>query len=198
MSKDLFNVDDLLNETLKPKESLKELFEKKLNELRLTATNVLDILEISYRTLNGILEGTQKVLDVTNLKKLADLLQIPKEEVFKLYMDAIEKKFTISKAAPEKIKFIKENFDLTVLKKAGVINSLTDFDLIEKRLIAWLRLKSIFEYRKPRIDVAFSSGLFKPKNLLTRLLLTNNSFAVSEAIMFSMNMIEKRLLSFFH
>ncbi|HMH32140.1 MAG TPA: hypothetical protein VK543_03870 [Puia sp.] len=168
MSDNLFNIDDLLNNALK-REELKDLFDKKLLELKLNKTNVQAILGISYRTLDGILDGTQKLVDVTNLVKLSDFLQIPKEKVFQLYLDSLQKKFHTSNSSPQKIKYIKDNFNLPVLKKAGLIHSLTNFDHIEKRINARLGFKSIYEYKKPNVDVAFSSGLFKPKNLDTRL-----------------------------
>lgn len=168
MPNNLFNVDDLLSNTLR-NQSLKELFQAKLNELKLTQTSVQEILDMPYRTMKGILDGTQKLVDVMNLVKIADFLQMPKEQVFKLYIEAVQSVHPSTNVAPKKIKFIKENFDLAVLKKAGLINDLTDYDHIEQRIIKRLGFKSIYEYKQPKIDVAFSSGLFKPKNLLTRL-----------------------------
>jgi hypothetical protein len=181
MANDLFNVDDLLDSALE-KVRLADLFEKKLAELKINKTSVQEILGIPYRTLKGILEGTQKLVDVTNLVKLADFLQMPKEKVFQLYVESLQKKHSNHNTSPQKIKFIQENFDLVVLKKAGLIKSLTDFDHIEKRIIARLGYKSIYEYKKPEIDVAFSSGLFKPKNLLTRLFWIRSAMCELEEI----------------
>lgn len=160
-------VNSVIHGLFKPS-SLKELFEKKLLELEMSPRSVLDILGIQHRTLNGILDGSQKVVDYTNFIKLANFLQIPKEEVIKLYADELEANYPTTTISPDKIKFIKNNFDLAVLKKAGFINSITDFTEIENRIVSRLGLRSIFEYRKPSVDVAFSSGLYKPKNELTR------------------------------
>lgn len=169
MADNLFDIDILLNNAFQGP-TLKELFENKLKELKISKTNVQEILDMPYRTLNGILEGTQKLVDVTNLIKLADFLQIPKEHVFKLYVQAVQFVHpTEATISPKKIEFIKENFDLAVLKKAGLINDLYDYAHIEKRIIRRLGFKTIYEYTKPKVDVAFSSGLFKPTNLLTRL-----------------------------
>ncbi len=165
---DDFNVDEILNGALK-KESLKELFERKLEELKLSPTGLMAILNIPSRTVKGILDGTQNIIDVNNIVKIADFLQLPKEQVFKIYVESLQKKKPAVNGSPEKIKFIKENFDLTVLKKAGLIESLTDYKHIEERITKRLGYKSIYEYKKPETDVAFSSGLFKPKNILTRL-----------------------------
>ena len=150
--------------------TLKELFESKLAQLKISPTAALEILEMSYRTLKGILDGTQKTFDNTALIKIANLLQEPREKVTKLYFDQLEEKHPItSSTTPEKIKFIKENFPLAILKKDKFIDNITDFNHIEKRICARLGLKSIFEYKRPDMDVAFSSGnMFKPQNELTR------------------------------
>lgn len=148
---------------------LKELFEEKLRELELTPTAALGILGMQHRALYGILEGSQKIVDFTNLIKLSSFLQIPKEDVIKMYVDSLQRNFpSLTVSNPDKVRFIKENFDLAVLKKAGVIESITDFGHIEGRLLSRLGLRSIFEYRRPDLSVAFSSGHFQPKNELTR------------------------------
>ena len=165
--KDKF-ISGLLNSAFKP-DSLKELFDNKLEQLEISPTVALDVLGISYRTLKGILEGTQKTFDHTSLIKIANLLQEPREKVIKLYLDSLDANYpTNASTTPEKIKFIKENFDLAILKKDRFIENLTDFNSIEKRITSRLGLKSIFEYKKPPMDVAFSSGNYKPKNELTR------------------------------
>src|SRR5690348_15874680 len=89
------DINTLLNNVLKPETpGLKELFDKKVAELQITFTNVLEILNIQHRALKGILEGTQKMVDVTNLIKLANFLQLSKEDVIKLYIDSLEKSYS--------------------------------------------------------------------------------------------------------
>lgn len=163
------DINSLLNNILEvQKPGLKELFDKKILDLKITATNALEVLNIQHRTLKGILEGTQKVIDVTNLIKIANFLQYPKEEVIKMYIDSLERNYSNTIISPEKILFIQGNFDLAALKKAGFIDSITDFEKIESKVISFLGLKSIYEYKKPDIKPAFSAGLVKPKNELTR------------------------------
>jgi predicted transcriptional regulator len=62
-----FTLDQLLNDLYKPqevneKETLITLFEKRLHELDINRTDVQKIIDIEYRTLNGILSGSQKEL----------------------------------------------------------------------------------------------------------------------------------------
>lgn len=163
------DIDDLLNGIIKPERvTLKQLFEDKLHEFKIAPTAAYKIIGIQSRTIKGMLNGSQKKIDITNLIKIANFLQLPKTRVAELYLEAVEENFPTYNISPEKIDFIKKNFDLAVLKKAGLINNITDFEHIENRIVARLGLRSINEYKKPSVDVAFSSGLFKPENDNTR------------------------------
>lgn len=169
-----FNVDELLNGLFKPaplpqKESLKVLFNRRVQQLEIAPTNVLDILNLPYRTLNGILNGTQKMVDYTNLVKIARFLQLPKEQIVQLYVEELEKNFPSEiSSTPQRIEFINENFDLVTLKKAGFIKSISNYDEIENKITSFFGLKNIFDYKRPPVDAAYSSGLIKPKNDLGR------------------------------
>lgn len=179
---DRFNdINTLLNNIVE-KPTLRGLFDKKVKELGLAPTAVLGIIGISYRTLNGTLDGSQKMVDATNLIKIANFLQLPKEQVVQLFIEAVERNFPTETISADKVKFIKQNFNLAVLKKAGFIDSITDFEHIERRIVSRLGLRSLFEYRKPSVDVAFSSGLFKPENDLTRAFWIKAAMACFEEI----------------
>jgi len=192
------DINSLLNNILKPENpGLKELFDKKINELKITSTSILEILNIQHRTLKGILEGTQKIIDVTNLIKIANFLQMPKEDVINLYIDSLEKNYTENIVPPEKIKFIQENFDLAALKKAGFIDSLTDFEKIDSKITSFLGLKTIYEYKRPNIKPAFSAGLVKPKNELTRSLWIQSAITYFEDIDNPYEYNRKALIEYF-
>ena len=46
----------------------------------------------------------------------------------------MKKNFSNENTSSNKKKFIRDNFDLLVLKKAGFIDSLTNFEMIEERI----------------------------------------------------------------
>lgn len=181
---DEFDVDALLEGIMMPERpTLKGLFEKKLKELDMSATTAYEVMGMNYRAVNKILSGSQKLLDISSIPNLAAFLEISEEEVIKLCLDAVKKNApTSASISSKKIKLIKESFDLVVLKKAGVIDSLKDFEHIEKRLNARLGLKSILEYRKPTVDIAFSSGSFKPENDRNRAFWVKAAIACFEEI----------------
>lgn len=132
--KEKFSADSLLFSVLKP-DTLKDIFDKRLEELKITPTNASEILQIDYRAMVNIVNGTKTTVDFINLMKLASFLQLSRSEVVRLFANAIEANFPEqSTLSPEKIKFIKENFDLAALKKAKFINSITDFPEIDMKL----------------------------------------------------------------
>ena len=170
-----FNVDKLLN-SLFPAATLNDLFEKRLKELNILPTNALEILDIEYRPLKNILNGTKKLADYTNFIKLAAFLKLPTERVMSLYLEALEKNFPNNNAYPQnKIDFINANFDLATLKKARFIDSITDYRQIEERINSHFGFKTIFEYKLPSKTVAFSAGLIQPKDIFTRGLWINSA-----------------------
>lgn len=167
--KDNTFADELLASLFKPRLTLKELFEKRIQEINITSTTAADILKIQYRTLNGILEGTQKMVDYVNLIKLANFLRIDRDKLIKLYLEVLEKNFPDdSTDIPDKIQFIQENFDLSAFKKAGFIKSKTDYEEFERKIVNLLGLRTIFDYEQPKIDVAFSVGGLQPKSNQSR------------------------------
>lgn len=153
------DIDSLLGGLFKPP-TLKELFEEKLAELNMPPTTASHILGIGYKPLKRLLESTETTVDIIKLFKLADFLQLPKDRVVKIYTESLERnQYQITEAtSPEKVKFIKENFDLAILKKAGFLESISDFGEIERRILSRLGLRSIFEYKRPPVDIAFSAG----------------------------------------
>jgi HTH-type transcriptional regulator / antitoxin HigA len=167
--KQKFNVDNLILDLFNSN-SLKEVFERRLAELKIAPTTASEILDIDYRAMLNIINGTKTIADFANLIKLANFLQLSTSEVVRLYVSALEKNFPEqSTITPEEIMFIKENFDLASLKKAKFIKSITDFNEINTKLTKALGLRSILDYQKPSGDVAFSAGKTKPKNENNRL-----------------------------
>jgi hypothetical protein len=162
--------------------SLQELFDKKMSELDIAKTTAFALMGAHSTTMKGVLSGKQKQVDVRNLVKLANFLQVPLEQVVGLYIKSVEKNFPISGVSAKEVSFIKENFDLAVLKKAGLIDNISDFQHIKTRIMARLGLRSIFEYKRPTIDVAFSSHSYKPESNLTRAFWTSSALATLSEI----------------
>jgi Zn-dependent peptidase ImmA (M78 family) len=164
----LLNGIDFDEDYSKSSLSLRERFDNRIAELGITPTYVLGILNINYRALEGILDGTQRRIDFVTLTKLARFLGITTNLVVRLYIETLEKNNPDDLKVADKRTFITTNFDLATLRAANIISSISDFDHIEERLTRILGLRSIFDYNTDEIEAAFSSGATKPRNASTR------------------------------
>lgn len=156
-------IDSIL-ENIFRKVTLRDLFDQRLYELKITQTAVEKMLGIGHRPLNGLLDATQKKVNYIVLSRIAVFLNKTVEEVIEINLAQLDEKFTYENTASNKKKFIKENFDLAVLRKAGFIDSINDFELIENRIVSHLNLGSIFDYKKRDFATAFWAGTVTEKN----------------------------------
>lgn len=156
--------DKLLRELFEPKqkkvqESLEELFLNRVASLDISKNKALKIMDMTVRSLDGILSGEQTRLDYIQFIKLANFLGVEIDIVAKLYLDKIKEVHKLEYSYKNDIvDFINNNFDLAALRKVGLIESLTDYEHINTAICRYFGLKDIFDYSKPNIDVAFSSG----------------------------------------
>jgi HTH-type transcriptional regulator / antitoxin HigA len=82
---------------------------------------------------------------------------MPFDEFVEIHSALIEKNFSEKSTPTNKKRFIKENFDLAVLRKSGFISSITDFEEIERKIVTYFGLATIFEYKKRSFDTALSA-----------------------------------------
>ena len=172
-------IDALLNKAFK-QSSLRELFDRRIHELGLTERSVRDMLKIGYKTLRGIIDGTQKRAEIANFQKLALFLNIPVEDFIDLHSSSASKKFSEQESPANKKKFLKESFDLAALRKAGFIENINDFEGIENKVIDFFGFSSIFEYKKRAFDTAFSAGALALRDVTKSTLNTSSRFLTTD------------------
>lgn len=136
--------------------SLKELFEERLVELDLSQNQVEKFLNIERKSLVGILDRTAKRVDVVNILKLGSFLNLNPEDFLKIYISEMPSEIIGDLEHAKKANFIFSNFDLSNLYKAHFITSKNDFSYIEKRLLRFFKLNTIFEYNDRKVFPAFS------------------------------------------
>lgn len=165
---DDFDFADQVIYDLFQQRDLKQLFDKRINDLGLSLRAVQNEIGMEYRPLKKILEGKQKNVDLLAISRLANFMQIPVEKLVNMILEKIEQNFTGKFSDIEKQEFIIKHFDLYRLKKCGFIESISDFHHIEERVVDYFGLKSLYDYGKDLINVLYSSGKPKPENSLMR------------------------------
>lgn len=148
--------------------ALREKFYERITYLGITITEALEILEMQSRTLAGILNGTQQMVNILALKKIAVFLHLEEVEVISLYLQAVESHHQEDLELFKKKSFIYSNFDLVGLKKVGFIDNLLDYDHIENRIIEHFGFKSVYEYGKINVSATFSSINRKSKDAFNK------------------------------
>jgi HTH-type transcriptional regulator/antitoxin HigA len=136
--------------------SIKEIFEARLARHGITQNQAEKMLNMQKRTLEGILDGSAKRVDVINLLKLGQFLGLKMEALLKLFLNDMPQDMVGELEDAKKKAYILSNFDIKNLAKSGFLNSKTDFDEIEKRIVSFFGLKSIFQYSSKQVIPAFS------------------------------------------
>ncbi|SFH39063.1 XRE family transcriptional regulator [Pontibacter chinhatensis] len=136
--------------------TLSELVNSKCEELQLSQRQFSAIVGIERKSLNRIFEGEAQKVDIVTLLKLSHFLKKPIDDVIRIYIYSLTPETLSDVERTKRASFIVENFDLTGMKKAGVLDDISDFELIEKRINTFFGLETIFEY-KDRLDYALFS-----------------------------------------
>lgn len=136
--------------------SIKEIFDAKLAKHGITQNQAELLLNMQKRSLDGILDGTAKRVDVINLLKLGQFLGLETEALLKLYLNELPKDMVAELEDARRKNYILSNFDIRNLTKAGFIKPKSDFKEIEERIKTYFNLSSVFNYSNTQYIPAFS------------------------------------------
>jgi len=129
------------------KKNIRELIEDKKEELRISSNRQLSqVLGINKDTLHRIITGEGKKVDLISIIKISNFLDLKVEETIQVYISTLKKESISEIEKNRKANFILKNFDIEVLYKIGFIKSKTDFEAMEKRILSFFKIDSIFDY----------------------------------------------------
>ncbi len=134
------------------------LIDKKMAELDLSERQLSAILGIERPSLKRLKAGETQKVDLLTALKLIQFLGLEVDEFIKLYVSTLPKDSIGSLERVRKANYLVEHFDLKTLKKIGFIDSVTEYEEIEKKIITQFNLSSIFEYSLEVAYPLFSRG----------------------------------------
>ncbi len=130
------------------KRTLNDIIEEKKEELSISSDNQLaTLLGINIDTLNRILNGDNKKVDIISFIKISNFLELNIEETVNVYIATLKPEAITDIEETKKANFIVKHFDLDGLKSIGFIKSKTDFKYIENRIINFFDIDSIYDYK---------------------------------------------------
>lgn len=147
--------------------SLKDLIEDKKEQLNISSGRQLSILiGINKDTLNRILTGESKKVDLISIIKISNFLDLRIEDTVKVYVSSLKAESISEIEDNRKANFIIRNFDLDGLKKIGFIKNKTNFKTIEERVLKFFGIDNIFDYNSFVAYPLFSKGKRSSKDLM--------------------------------
>jgi Zn-dependent peptidase ImmA (M78 family) len=136
---------------------LNRLFDEKISELDITRHQAYQVLGLDKKTVDPILDQTAKSVDVLNIIKIAEFLDIHRiDQLIQVYTTHLTTDRVKEMEQVKKANFIVKHFNLDALKKAGFISSINDFEEIERRVNTFFGFTSIYEYADTRFKPMFS------------------------------------------
>jgi HTH-type transcriptional regulator / antitoxin HigA len=158
------DIDSLLNGVLfnsiqsSNTNPLSDLFQQKIDNLKITKNQASKILEIDHKTLTALFSGDSKKIDFVTILKLSQFLEVNYNEIVEKHFTIVSHVHNEDLLKSKKRSFIVNNFNLPALKKIGFIDSINDFEHIENKILTFFGYDDIFEYSKYKITAVFSSA----------------------------------------
>lgn len=152
----LDEIYDLLKGDSTETPTLREIIEEKKREFGISSDLQLsNAVDIDKSTLERILNGDTKKVDLFSLLKLDEFFGIGIRRMVQIYVSSLKPEFVGELERARNASFIIRRFDLPGLKKAKIIDSISDFAQIEQRLKEFFRLDSIMEFDRKVGNVLF-------------------------------------------
>ena len=153
---DISTINDACSKIFDQPLDLAKLFNERIDELGITANFAYKILGLDKKSVEPILDGSAKIIDVFNLIKISEFVGLGDAgDLIRRYVSSSPSEKIDELAKVRKAVYISRSFDLESLKKAGFFSSsIHDFEAIEQRILKFFKLDSIFDYQK-KIGVAF-------------------------------------------
>ncbi len=163
MSDNILGIDSIINSALRPKgwmDSLTVLqaFTEKLSELRLSKNQALRLMEIETKSFDAFMKGQSTKIDFLTVLKMSKFLDIAPSVFIDKFLVKItdENKNELDKTSVRL--FIAKHFDLEVLRSAGLIETVNDFEQIEQRILSFFGYNTVFEYKNDIEVPVYSKG----------------------------------------
>ena len=157
-SNDLIEIYKLLESA--SRKTLIELINEKKEEFALSNLQLSKILSIDKSTFDRLVkkieEGLVDSIEFYQVLKICQFFQISVDQISQLYVASLKPENIAELERARKANFIVRTFDIKALKEVKFIDTVTEIESIEERIVSFFGLDSIFEYDEVIGAVLFS------------------------------------------
>lgn len=136
--------------------SLQELYDAKKKSLGLSDRQIQEILGIQRNSLNPILNGEGKQINLISVIKLAHFLGLSVNDLIKVYVPKLPSVHIGEIQRAREAGYIAANFDIAALSRARFFGSGISAQEMSARIKQFFSLESIYDYGEGTIAPAFS------------------------------------------
>jgi len=156
-------MDTLYSVLAQPRQSsFSNFIQSKLDELGITRNYLCKAIQVENKSLSRIMNGEAQKVDIVTIIKLGDFMGIDFREFVQHFIAELDSNEIKKIESARKAGIILRNFDLVTLKKIGFIKSISNFELIEKRINRFFNLESLLQYEQ--VNLKLQSLFSRTKN----------------------------------
>jgi HTH-type transcriptional regulator/antitoxin HigA len=163
MNKDLSNIDRILNSALAPKGwidtlPLLQLFNERIDQIGISKNQAIKIMDIETKSFDAFMQGGSTKIDFLTIIKLATFLEIAPSIFIDKFLSKVYEENNLTIERTKVRNHIVKHFDLDSLRNSGFIETVNDFEHIERKILEFFGYTSIFQYKSNIEMPVYSKG----------------------------------------
>lgn len=146
--------------------SVRELYQKRKDELGLTDYQIQNLLGMDKNVLNPIIDGSAKFINVVSVIKLSYFLGVSVNDLIKIYVPEMRAEQIGDIQRAREAGYIVENFDTVTLTKIKFFKKKSSSKDMSQRIKDFFGFNTIYDYSETLVFPVFSKTKRNSNNLI--------------------------------
>lgn len=146
--------------------SVRELYQKRKDELGLTDYQIQNLLGMDKNVLNPIIDGSAKFINVVSVIKLSHFLGVSVNDLIKIYVPEMRAEQIGDIQRAREAGYIVENFDTVTLTKIKFFKKKSSSKDMSQRIKDFFGFNTIYDYSETLVFPVFSNTKRNSNNLI--------------------------------
>lgn len=146
--------------------SVRELYQKRKDELGLTDYQIQNLLGMDKNVLNPIIDGSAKFINVVSVIKLSHFLGVSVNDLIKIYVPEMRAEQIGDIQRAREAGYIVENFDTVTLTKIKFFKKKSSSKDMSQRIKDFFGFNTIYDYSETLVFPVFSKTKRNSNNLI--------------------------------